>query len=51
MLYYRAATTEDGHRRVGHGDFEVMKRRAKVADASSYNRSIQQRLMGAPQAA
>ena len=30
MLYYRAAATEDGHARVGHGSFETMKRRAKI---------------------
>ena len=32
MLYYRAASTEDGHKRVGHGNFEVMKRRARIPD-------------------
>ncbi|MCD8571506.1 MAG: ribbon-helix-helix domain-containing protein [Alphaproteobacteria bacterium] len=30
MLYYKAASTEDGHVRAGHGDFEYMKRRAKI---------------------
>ncbi len=30
MLYFRAATTEDGHCRAGHGDFESMKRRACI---------------------
>lgn len=30
MLYYRAASTEDGHRRAGHGDFTVMLRRARL---------------------
>lgn len=30
MLYFRAATTDEGHRRAGHGDFEHMKRRARV---------------------
>ncbi len=30
MLYYRAAATEEGHRRAGHGDFEFMKRRARI---------------------
>lgn len=30
MLYYRAAATLDGHVRAGHGDFENMKRRARV---------------------
>lgn len=28
MLYFRAATTDDGHGRAGHGSFENMKRRA-----------------------
>lgn len=31
MLYFRAASTENGHARVGHGNFENMKRRAGVA--------------------
>ncbi len=30
MLYFRAAATEDGHRKAGHGDFEFMRRRARV---------------------
>lgn len=32
MLYYRAATTPEGHYRSGHGNFENMKRRARVND-------------------
>lgn len=28
MLYFRAATTDEGHGRAGHGSFENMKRRA-----------------------
>ena len=28
MLYYRAAATEEGHRKAGHGDFNNMKVRA-----------------------
>ncbi len=31
MLYFRAAATEDGHVRAGHGNFEFMKKRAGVA--------------------
>jgi predicted DNA-binding ribbon-helix-helix protein len=31
MLYYRASSTEEGHRKAGHGDFEFMKRRARVS--------------------
>ena len=30
MLYYRAAATEEGHAKVGHGNFETMKRRAQL---------------------
>ena len=30
MLYYRAASTPEGHFRSGHGNFENMKRRARV---------------------
>ena len=30
MLYYRSASTEEGHKRAGHGDFECMKSRAKM---------------------
>ncbi len=33
MLYYRAAATDMGHLQVGHGSFEVMKRRAKVTES------------------
>ena len=28
MLYYRSATTEEGHIRAGHGDFKAMRERA-----------------------
>ncbi|MCD8497796.1 MAG: ribbon-helix-helix domain-containing protein [Alphaproteobacteria bacterium] len=31
MLYYKAATTEEGHVKAGHGDFEFMKQRARIA--------------------
>ena len=30
MLYYRAAATQDGHVRAGHGNFENMKARARI---------------------
>jgi predicted DNA-binding ribbon-helix-helix protein len=36
MLYFRAATTEDGHKRAGHGDFEYMKKRARVSEHLLY---------------
>ena len=34
MLYFRAAATEEGHVRAGHGNFEFMKNRAGLADAT-----------------
>lgn len=30
MLYYKASSTEEGHVRAGHGNFEFMKQRAKI---------------------
>lgn len=40
MLYYRAAATEDGHRRAGHGDFSNMIQRARMpAELISWKRS------------
>ena len=30
MLYYKAASTEEGHQRAGHGNFENMKARAGI---------------------
>lgn len=30
MLYYRAAATEEGHRKAGHGDFNNMMDRARM---------------------
>lgn len=35
MLYFRASSTEDGHRTVGHGSFEYMMRRARVPEEDS----------------
>ncbi len=32
MLYYRAATTEQGHNEAGHGNFAEMKRRAGISN-------------------
>ncbi len=32
MLYYRAASTEEGHVKVGHGDFGNMMHRARMTD-------------------
>lgn len=31
MLYYRAASTDEGHVKAGHGNFENMKLRARVS--------------------
>lgn len=31
MLYYRAASTEDGHGRAGHGNFAAMAERARLS--------------------
>lgn len=37
MLYFRAACSEEGHNRVGHGNFGTMKARAKIpGDAHEY---------------
>lgn len=30
MLYYKAASNEDGHIKAGHGNFEFMKQRARI---------------------
>jgi len=32
MLYYRAASTEEGHKRAGHGNFDNMKTRAGMSN-------------------
>ena len=43
MLYFRAAATEEGHKKVGHGDFENMKRRAgMVSDWSALTHKREQ---------
>ncbi|MBK9584676.1 MAG: ribbon-helix-helix domain-containing protein [Alphaproteobacteria bacterium] len=37
MLYFKAAATEGGHQKAGHGSFENMKKRAKIpAEYDSY---------------
>ncbi len=33
MLYFRAATTEEGHKRAGHGSFEQMRGRARLPES------------------
>lgn len=35
MLYFKAATTEEGHKLAGHGSFENMCRRAQVTEDHS----------------
>lgn len=42
MLYYRAASTENGHIKAGHGDFDNMKRRAGMASDWSALRQSRQ---------
>lgn len=37
MLYFRAASTEDGHSRAGHGDFRCMKERARIQERGEEN--------------
>jgi predicted DNA-binding ribbon-helix-helix protein len=37
MLYYKAASTEEGHRLAGHGSVEKMKRRARITDSMIYS--------------
>lgn len=40
MLYYRAAATDEGHRRAGHGNFDHMIQRARMpAELMSWKRS------------
>lgn len=35
MLYFRAASTESGHERAGHGNFEFMRARARLMEKSA----------------
>ena len=35
LLYYRAAVTEEGHMRAGHGNFEVMKNAPQLLNSVS----------------
>ncbi|MCK5374591.1 MAG: ribbon-helix-helix domain-containing protein [Alphaproteobacteria bacterium] len=39
MLYYRAAATDTGHKEAGHGDFSIMKQRARISDKSFFEKS------------
>ncbi len=41
MLYYKAAATENGHERVGHGDIENMKNRARVITTHYQKKALQ----------
>ena len=45
MLYFRSATTEQGHDKAGHGSFDNMKRRAGMSSdwsALKYKRAMEQ---------
>ncbi len=43
MLYFRSASTEEGHSKAGHGDFNTMKQRARITDqALSYFAKLRQ---------
>lgn len=42
MLYYRAATNEEGHRRAGHGSFDNMKVRAGLPVSWDVARTVKQ---------
>ncbi|HRQ62073.1 MAG TPA: ribbon-helix-helix domain-containing protein [Alphaproteobacteria bacterium] len=46
MLYFKAASTEEGHRRAGHGSFEFMKQRARIS-ANTMNMMSSTRRMNA----
>ncbi|MEM6780429.1 MAG: ribbon-helix-helix domain-containing protein [Pseudomonadota bacterium] len=41
MLYFKAASTEDGHQKAGHGDFDNMKSRAGVISKMNMMNGIQ----------
>lgn len=50
MLYYRAAATDEGHAKVGHGNFETMKRRAQLTkELHEYRHSANGGMSDGPQ--
>jgi len=51
MLYFRAATTEEGHGRAGHGSFDNMKRRAGWHERAKQNRQAPEETQDTPQPA
>ena len=52
MLYFRSASTEEGHQKAGHGDFNIMKQRARITDqALSYFAKQRQEGKNLPKAA
>ena len=54
MLYFRAATTDDGHNKAGHGSFDSMKRRAgwhERGTANSFHQRQQQNVANQQNAA
>lgn len=42
MLYYRAASTEEGHVRAGHGSFQNMIRRARMGEDYARIQAVRQ---------
>jgi predicted DNA-binding ribbon-helix-helix protein len=40
MLYFRASSTEDGHVKAGHGNFQQMMQRARVPDQVIAHRHV-----------
>lgn len=41
MLYYKAASTQEGHQKAGHGNFQEMKKRARVNTDVNFSRRSQ----------
>lgn len=40
MLYFKAAATEDGHKRAGHGGFQAMVARVANNETISYDQDV-----------
>lgn len=51
MLYYKAASTDEGHRRAGHGDFENMRQRARISQDAHFALAATKRQRGVAQTA
>jgi predicted DNA-binding ribbon-helix-helix protein len=50
MLYYRAASTEEGHSRAGHGSYHMMMSRARVSRQDMVRRMNANRIPSSPDA-